>query len=255
MNRLTKLFDGQELRIGGDASKPTFLLSDVCKILGLGNPSQVKARIEDGVITNEVILDSMGRLQTASFVNEDGLYDVILDSRKPEAKKFRKWITSEVLPSIRKHGGYLTPEKIEEALLNPDTLIKLATNLKEERLKRLQAEQIIESQKGQVLFANAVESSDSSILAGELAKLISQNGVDIGQNRLFDWLRENGFLIKKKGELYNLPTQYSVDLDLMDIKKRVINNADGSSRVTRTTKVTGKGQIYFINKFLEEGQA
>ncbi len=117
-------------------NEPLFCLADVCKILGLGNPSQVKTRLDDGVISNEVILDSIGRQQNVMFVNEDGLYDVILDSRKPEAKQFRKWVTSEVLPSIRKHGAYLTDTKIEEVLTSPDTIIKLATQLKEERVER-----------------------------------------------------------------------------------------------------------------------
>lgn len=255
MNQITEMFDGQELTIIEKEGEPNFLLKDVCRILEIGNPSQVKTRLEDGVISNEVILDRLSRKQKATFINEDGLYDVILDSRKPEAKRFRKWITSEVIPSIRKHGGFLTPEKVEEALLNPDTLIQLATNLKEEQEKRKQAEQTIEQQKPKVLFADAVETSTSSVLIGELSKILRQNGVDIGQNRLFDWLRDNGFLIKKQGESRNLPTQRSMDMELFEIKKRTINNPDGSIRTTRTPKVTGKGQVYFVNRFLEtEGE-
>src|SRR5699024_3936219 len=141
MNQLTKVFDGYELTIIDDKGEPKFKLSDVSKILEIGNPSQVKTRLEDGVISNEGILDSLGRTQQATFVNEDGLYDVILDSRKPEAKKFRKWITSDVLPSIRKHGAYMTPEIIEQALLNPDTIIQLATNLKSEQEERKRLEE------------------------------------------------------------------------------------------------------------------
>lgn len=249
MNQLTKMFEGQQLTILGDAENPLFLLKDVCEILGLGQVAGVKRRLVDEVISNHPIQDRLGRTQRATFINEDGLYDVILDSRKPIAKKFRKWITSEVIPAIRKHGGYLTPETVEQVLTDPDTLIRLATDLKQERLKRQQAEFLIEQQKPKVLFADAVETSESSILIGQLAKLITQNGYPIGQNRLFKWLRENGFL-GKAGSHYNEPTQYAVERGWFEVKERTINNPDGSVRITRTTKVTGKGQIYFINKFL-----
>ncbi|GGJ48925.1 phage antirepressor [Virgibacillus salexigens] len=252
MNQLTKMFEDQQLRIIKGDNEPWFLLNDLVKILGLSNSRMVKDRLGDDVISTYPIQDSLGRTQQATFVNEDGLYDVILDSRKKEAKRFRKWITSEVIPSIRKHGAYMTPEKIEETLLNPDTIIKLATNLKDEQRKRAQAEQTIEQQKPKVQFAEAVETSDTSVLVGELAKILKQNDINIGQNRLFKWLRNNGYLIKKKGESYNLPTQASMDRGLFEIKKRVISNPDGSVRTTRTAKVTGKGQIYFVNKFLSE---
>lgn len=251
MNQLTKMFDGHELTIIQKEDNPLFKLSDVCRILGIGNPTDVRNRLEDGVVTIEVIQDRLGRTQKATFVNEDGLYDVILDSRKPEAKKFRKWITSEVIPSIRKHGAYMTPETIEEVLLSPDTLIKLATNLKEEQEKRKQAERVIEEQKPKVLFADAVETSKTSVLVGELAKIIKQNGYNIGQNRLFKWLRDKGYLMKR-GNSRNLPTQKSMELGLFEVKKRTINNPDGSIRTTSTPMVTGKGQVYFVEKFLGE---
>src|SRR5690625_1306110 len=249
MNQLTKMFEGKELTIIEKGNEPHFLLRDVCNILGIGHVATVRKRLEDDVVSNYPIKDRLGRTQQATFVNEDGLYDVILDSRKPEAKKFRKWITSEVIPSIRKHGAYMTPEKIEEVLLSPDTLIKLANNLKEEQEKRKQAEQVIEEQKPKVLFADAVETSRSSVLVGELAKLIKQNGYNIGQNRLFKWLRDNGYLMKR-GQSRNLQTQKSMDLELFEVKKRTINNPDGSIRTTSTPMVTGKGQVYFIDKFL-----
>src|SRR5690625_3590712 len=249
MNQLTKMFEGKELTIIEKGNEPHFLLRDVCNILGIGHVATVRKRLEDDVVSNYPIKDRLGRTQQATFVNEDGLYDVILDSRKPEAKKFRKWITSEVIPSIRKHGAYMTPEKIEEVLLSPDTLIKLANNLKEEQEKRKQAERTIKKQKPKVLFADAVETSKSSILVGELAKLIKQNGYNIGQNRLFKWLRDNGYLMKR-GQSRNLPTQKSMDLELFEVKKRTINNPDGSIRTTSTPMVTGKGQVYFIDKFL-----
>ena len=251
MNQLVKTFEGHNVRIVGSEANPLFVLTDVCKVLEIGNARQVKTRLEDGVISNDVILDSMNRPQEVTVINEDGLYDVILDSRKPQAKRFRKWVTSEVLPSIRKHGGYLTPEKVEEALLNPDTLIRLATDLKEERQKRIDAEQIVEAQKPKVLFADAVSTSETSILIGQLAKLITQNGHAIGQNRLFQWLRQNNYL-GRSGQHYNEPTQYAMERGWFEVKERTVNNPDGSVRITRTTKVTGKGQVYFINKFLNQ---
>ena len=209
-------------------------------------------RLGDDVITSHPISDSLGRIQQANFVNEDGLYDVILDSRKPEAKQFRKWITSEVLPIIRKHGAYMTDKSIEKALTDPDFLIQLATELKNEKQKRLQAEQTIVESRPKVLFADAVTTSSDSILVGELAKLIKQNGINTGQKRLFEWMRNNGFLCKKSGESFNEPTQHSMELGLFELKKTVIQKPDGSSIISKTTKVTGKGQIYFVNKFLSQ---
>lgn len=251
MNQFVKTFEGHNVRIIGDEETPLFVLADVCKVLDLSTPARVKERLTDGVSSTHTILDSMNRPQEVTVINEDGLYDVILDSRKPQAKRFRKWVTSEVLPSIRKHGGYLTPEKVEEALLNPDTLIRLATDLKEERQKRIDAERMVETQKPKVLFADAVSTSDTSILIGQLAKLITQNGHNIGQNRLFEWMRRNGYL-GKSGQHYNEPTQYAMERGWFEVKERTVNNPDGSVRITRTTKVTGKGQVYFINKFLNQ---
>lgn len=250
MNQLTKSFEGHNVRIIGTNEKPLFVLADVCDVLEIGNARQVKSRLEKDVISTDT-LQTTGGPQQVTVINEDGLYDVILDSRKPQAKRFRKWVTSEVLPSIRKHGGYLTPEKVEEALLNPDTLIRLATDLKEERQKRIDAERMVETQKPKVLFADAVSTSDTSILIGQLAKLITQNGHNIGQNRLFEWMRQNGYL-GKSGQHYNEPTQYAMERGWFEVKERTVNNPDGSVRITRTTKVTGKGQVYFINKFLDQ---
>lgn len=226
-------------------------MADVCKILELGNPSQVKSRLDDGVISNEVIPDSLGRQQETTFVNEDGLYDVILDSRKPQARAFRKWITSEVLPSIRKHGAYMTQETIEKALTSPDFLIQLATNLKEEQQRRIEAERTIKANAPKVLFADAVSASQRSCLVAELAKILQQNGINIGQNRLFAWMRKNGYLCSR-GQYYNQPTQKAMELGLFELKQTTITKPDGTVLVTTTTKITGKGQVYFVNKFLGE---
>lgn len=241
-----------------ESNEPMFCLSDLCTVVGLSNPSSVKARldIEDVQLIDLHALNSIkgnGNAMT-NFVSESGFYDVLLQSSSLSVKPFRKWVTSEVLPSIRKHGAYITPQKIQEALLNPDILIQLATNLKEEQQKRIQAEGQIEAQKPKVLFADAVATSARSCLMGELAKIIKQNGYDIGQNRLFEWMRGNGYLCKK-GQAYNQPTQLAMDLGLFEIKKTTINKPDGSILVSSTTKVTGKGQIYFVEKFLTSKSA
>lgn len=253
MNEVTKFFDGRQLRMIQMDDEPQFLLKDVCEILELGQVAAVKRRLGEDVISNHPLRTS-GGVQQVTFVNEDGLYDVILDSRKPEAKKFRKWITGEVIPSIRKHGTYMTPDTIEKVLADPDTIIQIATQLKEERLKRQQAELTVQQQKPKVLFADAVETSESSILVGQLAKLLVQNGINVGQNRMFKWLRDNGYL-GKQGSHYNEPTQYAMERGWFEVKERTINNPDGTVRITRTTKVTGKGQVYFINKFLTGSKA
>lgn len=248
MKQLQKVFDyqGSELRTVVLNNEPWFVAKDVCEILEIKNPSDSLKRLD----SDERARINLGRQGKTNIVNEYGLYNLILGSRKPEAKQFKRWITHEVIPAIRKHGAYMTPETIEKVLTDPDTIIKLATNLKEEKQKRLVAEQTLEKQKPKVLFANAVETSNSSVLVGELAKIMKQNGVNIGQNRLFEWLRDNGYLIKS-GESKNLPTQRSMEQGLFEIKKRTINNPDGSVRVTSTPKVTGKGQIYFVDKFLK----
>ncbi|MFD1450879.1 phage antirepressor KilAC domain-containing protein [Oceanobacillus sojae] len=254
MNQLTKMFDNQNLTIIDDKQEPKFLLKDVCEILELTNPRQVKTRLGDDVISNYPIQDSLGRTQIATFVNEDGLYDVILDSRKKEAKKFRKWITSEVIPSIRKHGGYLTPEKIEETLLNPDTIIKLATNLKDEQerrqqaeLEKLHAERTIQLQKPKVVFAESCLASQDSVLVKDVAKLACNQGISIGQNRLYRKLREWGFIQKGNTQ----PTQRAIDSGYFEILQRNIQTPDGS-KLTRTTKVTTKGQLRIINRLASE---
>lgn len=237
------------IRVAGTEANPQFCLTDVCKALKL-SAKGVNQRLGDEVISNYPITDKLEREQQALFVNEDGLYDVILDSRKTEARQFRKWITSEVLPTIRKHGAYMTDDALQKAIQNPDFLIQLATELKNEKQKRLVAEKKIQETRPQVIFADAVTASSDSILVGELAKLIKQNGVDTGQRRLFKWLRGNGYLCKKTGECFNEPTQYSMELGLFEIKKTVIQKPDGSAIINKTVKVTGKGQVYFVNKFL-----
>ena len=257
MNDL-KIFENNEFEIRTTTinNEPYFALNDVCKILEINNPSQAKTRLnKDGVISNEVI-DSLGRTQFANFINEANLYKLAFQSRKPQAERFTDWVTSEVLPAIRKHGAYMSEEVIEKTLSDPDYLIRLATNLKEEKAKRMLAEAEVERNKPKVLFADTVSASSRSCLMGELAKMISQEAIrqgrideKIGQNKLFAWMRNNGYLCKS-GERKNQPMQQYVEQGLFEMKKGSYVDSKGANVVTTTTKVTGKGQIYFINKFL-----
>lgn len=235
-----------------EAGDPMFCLADVCAVLGL-RQGDVRQRLDDGVVSTQPITDSLGREQQANFVNEDGLYDAILDSRKPEARQFRKWVTSEILPSIRKYGVYATEQTIDKFLTDPDFAIQAFQKLKEEKQKRIEAEQKIQQDAPKVLFADAVATSHRACLIAELAKILQQNGVSIGQNRLFSWMRENGYLCQK-GMYYNQPTQKAMELGLFELKQTSITKPDGSVIVTSTPKVTGKGQIYFVEKFLGDKQ-
>ncbi|HDP6019300.1 TPA: phage antirepressor KilAC domain-containing protein [Staphylococcus aureus] len=238
--------------------EPYFVGKDVAEILGYSNTRDALSKHVDEddkkVLTsrNTTLENLPNRGLTA--VNESGLYSLIFSSKLESAKRFKRWVTSDVLPAIRRHGIYATDNVIEQTLKDPDYIITVLTEYKKEKEQNLLLQQQVEVDKPKVLFADSVAGSDNSILVGELAKILKQNGVDIGQNRLFKWLRNNGYLIKKSGESYNLPTQKSMDLKILDIKKRIINNPDGSSKVSRTPKVTGKGQQYFVNKFLGETQ-
>lgn len=185
------------------------------------------------------------------FIPENIFYRLAMKAKNEVAEKFQAKVADEIIPSIRKHGAYMTPQKIEEVLLNPDTIIKLATDLKAEREHRMALETKIEQDKPKTIFADAVSSSKTSILIGDMAKLLRQNGIEIGQKRLFDWLRNNGYLIKRKGSDWNMPTQRSVEMGLFEIKESTHLDGNGCNITTKTSKVTGKGQVYFINKFLK----
>lgn len=236
--------------------EPYFSLNDVCRILEIANPRNVKARLNgDGVHSMDGV-DSLGRRTDVTMINESNLYKLIFQSRKPEAERFADWVTSEVLPAIRKHGAYMTDGVIERTLTDPDYLIMLATNLKEEKAKRALAEAVNERNKPKVLFADTVSASKRSCLMGELAKMISQEAIrqgkldkKIGQNKLFAWMRNKGYLCKG-GERRNQPKQSYVEQGLFEIKKGTRLDGQGNNVVTSTTKITGKGQIYFVNKFL-----
>lgn len=251
MNNLAVFnFENKEVRTKSNNNGDVwFCLKDVCNILELTQPSKVKERLNQKDVLIIPTLTNGGK-QNLLFINESNLYKVIFQSRKPQAERFTEWVTSEVLPSIRKHGMYATEETIDKILLNPDFGIRLLSELKEEREKTKILKNENEQLKPKALFADTVSASDTSILIGQLAKLLKQNGNDIGQNRLFKILRKDGYL-GKSGENYNLPTQKSMNLKVMEIKERTVNNSDGSVRITKTPMITGKGQVYFVNRYKE----
>ena len=246
-----------EIRTIEDDGEIYFVAKDVAQALGYstdGGMNRIFGHVPN-LWKGGKRIATLGGEQEMLCLTEQGLYFFLGRSDKPKALPYQMWIAGEVVPSIRKHGAYMTEKTLEKALTSPDFLIQLARQLKSEQEKNKALSEKIEENKPKVLFADAVDTSKQSILIGDLAKLIKQNGVEsMGQNRLFAILREDGFLIKQKSTSYNMPTQKSMELGLFEIKERVINNPDGSVRLTRTPKVTGKGQIYFINYFLNKEQ-
>lgn len=184
------------------------------------------------------------------YLPENMVYRLGFKASNEVAQNFQAVLADEVLPAIRRHGAYMTDQALQRAITEPDFLISLATQLKEERAKRKQAELMLEEQKPAVIFAGSVSASKTSILIGELAKILRGNGIQIGQKRLFQWMRENGYLIKRQGTDYNMPTQRSMEMGLFEIKEGSYTNGNGVNIITKTPKVTGRGQVYFINKFL-----
>lgn len=249
-----KIYNSEEfgdIRTVTIENEPWFVGKDVATALGYSNASKaVSTHVgEEDRILKVLEADSQNgnvvKTQTA-LINESGLYALIFGSKLESAKRFKHWVTSEVLPAIRKHGVYA----VDELLSNPEMAIKAFTALKEEREKNKALEADNQRMKPKEIFADAVSTSHTSILIGDLAKLLKQNGVETGQKRLFEWLRENSYLIKRKGADWNMPTQKAMELGLFEVKESTVNNPDGSVRINKTTKVTGKGQQYFINKFL-----
>lgn len=247
-----KIFTNEEfgeIRTSLVNSEPMFCLSDICKSLGLSQPSKVKERLNEKGVRTIPTLTSGGE-QNLLYINEPNLYKAIFQSRKESAERFTEWVTSEVLPSIRKNGGYIAGQETlsDDELLSKALLV--AHNKIAERDKIIEQKQArIEQMKPKAIFADAVATSRTSILIGDLAKLICQNGCQIGQKRLFEWLRNNGYLCKS-GSSRNMPMQRYVEQGLFEVKESNVQNPDGSVRITRTTKITGKGQLYFVNKFL-----
>lgn len=234
---------------------PWLVGKDVAIALGYKNPQRAirdHVDTEDQGVTKTVTPSGE---QEMLIINESGLYSLILSSKMPKAKAFKHWVTSEVLPSIRKHGAYMTPETLQAAILNPDTMIQLCQQLKAEQDKNaaLTAANAALTPKG--IFADAVSASKQSILVGDLAKMLKQNGVDIGATRLFQWMRENGYLVRGNRSDKNMPTQRSMEMGLFDIKETVVSHSDGHTTINKTPKVTGKGQVYFVNLFLKRRSA
>lgn len=246
-------YEGNEIRTLTKGGELWWVLKDVCDVLGLAEPHRVAARLDEDDRTQMTVADPLGRMQDTTVVNESGLYNVILRSDKPEARQFKRWVTHEVLPAIRKHGAYLTPAKLEAMMNDPNAWIKMLTALKEERAAKEKLQLQAAADKPKVVFADAVSVSDSAILIGELAKILKGNGIEIGQNRLFEKLRQDGYLIKRQGTDYNAPTQRAMELGLFRAKETAITHSDGHVTISKTTKVTGKGQQYFINLFLGKG--
>lgn len=223
-------------------NEPWFVGKDVAELLGYANPSKALAdHVDDEDKLNNESLSSLGQ-RGGWIINESGLYSLILSSKLPSAKAFKRWITHEVIPSIRKTGGYIEgQEHMSDADLMAKALL-VAQRQIAQRDKQLQEMQ------PKALFADSVCASSTSILIGELAKILKQNGVATGQNKLFAWMRDNGYLIRRKGADYNMPTQRGMEMQLFEIKETVVTHADGHTSINKTTKVTGKGQVYFVNK-------
>lgn len=230
-----------------------FIGNDVATILGYERASKaILDHVEQEDKDVVPIQDSIGRMQNTAIINESGLYSLILSSKLPGAKKFKRWVTSEVLPSIRKNGGYIAKqENLSDNELMAKALLVAQNTINNKNKELEEAHKKIEKDSSKVLFAECVESSNKSILIGELAKILKQNGINIGQNRLFEWLRKNKYLSSRPGSDFNNPTQKSMNLGLFEIKKTAVIHANGYQTITTTPKVTGKGQIYFINKFKE----
>lgn len=245
MNELQKI-DDFNAKIYGTAENPLFLAKDIADMLEIKNNRDMLNNVDEDEKLMSVVSTS-GQNRNMWFLTEDGLYEVLMISRKPQAKVFKKKV-KEILKTIRKHGAYMTDAKAQDVLSGNGLADMLSQAAEQLRAKDL----VISEMKPKALFAESVAASTQSILIGELAKYLKQNGVDIGANRLFAWLREHGWLINRKGEQWNQPTQKGLNRGLFEIKKRVLNNPDGTVFTTSTTKVTGKGQIYFVNKFLQD---
>lgn len=249
-----KIFDNPqfgEIRTAGTSEKPLFCLADVCRVLDL-QVTPTKNRLKPDGVSLIKVIDSLGREQEATFITEQNLYKVIMRSDKPQAEPFQDWVCGEVLPTLRKTGQYslaIPSYQISDPIKRAEKWIEEEKQRQQLAIDNQKKAEKIEQDKPKVIFADAVSTSQRSCLVAELAKILKQNGVNIGQNRLFDWLRKHGYLCSK-GQYYNQPTQRAQELGLFEMKQTTINKPDGSILVSTTTKVTGKGQIYFVNKFL-----
>jgi len=245
MNELQNFnFSGQDVRIITINDEPWFVVADIAKVLGASNSRSLAQMVDE----EDKGKQSLRSGSDATIVNESGLYTILLRSNNPQAKPLRRWVTSEVLPTIRKHGAYMTDKKAQDVISGnglADLLLQAGNQIKQLELEKSQM-------KPKALFADSVSASENTILIRDLAKILKQNGVDIGEKRLFTWLRDNGYLVKKIGSDYNSPTQRSMNLGILEFTESTYVHNSGKIIVTKTPKVTGKGQIYFVNKFLQD---
>lgn len=257
MNEL-KIFENEQfgkVRAVKIDEEPWFVGKDVAAALGYND---TKSALKDHVDVEDKQIVQRGQIATLdvpnrgmTIINESGLYSLVMSSKLPSAKAFKRWVTSEVLPSIRKHGAYMTPLTLKQMIADPETTIQILTSLKEEREQRIKLEAEARQNKPKVLFADTVTASDDCVLVGTLAKMMRQSGTQIGQNRLFALLRKDGFLMQS-GERYNLPTQKAMEMGLFKIKESTVTSADGTVRLVQTPVVTGKGQQYFTNRYAKK---
>lgn len=251
MNNL-KIFENAEfgqIRTAEVDGEPWFVGKDVAEALGYAEPRSAVSKKVEEVDRGVAEMETPSGKQNMTIINESGLYALIFGSKLESAKRFKHWVTSEVLPAIRKHGAYA----VDELLNNPEMAIKAFTALKEEREKNKRLQTDVDRMKPKEIFADAVSASKTSILIGDLAKILKQNVINTGQNRLFETLRKDGYLIKQKGSNWNMPTQRAMEMGLFEIKESTHIDGNGCNVTTKTTKVTGKGQQYFINRYLKIG--
>lgn len=253
MNEL-KIFENPafgKVRVVEQGGEPWFVGKDVAEILGYSNtPKAIRDHVDDeDKLAERIVLSGQNR--EVAIINESGLYSLILSSKMPKAKEFKRWVTAEVLPAIRKTGGYIAgSEKMSDAELMAKAVLVAQATIKERDARIKELESDTQRMKPKEIFADAVSASEQTILIGDLAKLIKQNGHDMGQKRMFEWLRNNGYLIKRQGADYNSPTQRAMEMGLFRIKETAVTHSDGHVTVSKTVKVTGKGQAYFVNKLL-----
>lgn len=243
-----------KVRVVEQGGEPWFIGKDVAEILGYERADNaIRNHVDDEDKLMHQISAS-GQNRNMTIINESGLYSLILSSKMPKAKEFKRWVTSEVLPAIRKTGGYIAgSEKMSDAELMAKAVLVAQATIKERDARIAELESDTQRMKPKEIFADAVSASDQTILIGDLAKLIKQNGHDMGQKRMFEWLRNNGYLIKRQGADYNSPTQRAMEMGLFRIKETAVTHSDGHVTVSKTVKVTGKGQTYFVNKLLTKG--
>lgn len=245
----TYQFDATQVRVIHDG-EPKFCLPDICRALGMTNPSMVASRINQDDLSLAEVTDSLGRKQKSYFVTEAGMYEVVIRSDRPEAAKFRSWVTHDVLPSIRKHGAYLTPEAVEKALTDPDFIIRLATQVKEERAAKEQALAQIEQDRPHTLLGAAISANDDDSMVKAVADSITQSGVPVNQNQLYAWMRTHGWVCSRKGDMWNMPTKHMLDKGMLRTVQKLVTLPNGKQKSVWITHVTGKGQADLVDGFL-----